>query len=452
MANNCRVACDIPVMGMGTQSKNNRIFVSVTDPIQGCVNIKTDTYASISSTLGTPSAAFKKFDKPVDQMNCPEPLCITTGTLDVGFVTNEEDTLVPTTLVYNSDEAAIDYVNGVVSLYAKLYAAGSYDVAITVGEPCESSSVTLTQTIVGGESDIYPKEILIQKSLDEALEVLSPTDCGMTFTIEITPNNAQSASNIVGISSLSMVKDKVDFEQNETIQITCVDELDFPNDIDLTDPTCLGQAPDETSITLEMTITAEQVTGNWMRLNSLLHKTDETKSFAVECYTKTIAQHTVNGTTIYGIRLPNFFGEECSFVSAYLPACDAIEGRLNYSSIANMTQPDFEAFKVITDEVTGDKYVIFNEAHNGYPVMGTYPIEKSAIVYEANTNFVEGRKIRILIPFELKNGYTGFIRSDNAFCTSFPFGFSSTEDTPMEFTFTFMREKDRFYHMVLLED
>lgn len=450
----CKPDCDLPVMGMGTQSKNNKIFISVTDPIQGCINIRTNAFTSLISKYGTPSTSFFKADRPKDQMNCPAPLCITTGTLKFGFVLPESGEFaadVSTSLVYESDEPAVDYINGVVSGYVTLYSSGSYTVKFLVTDQCNGNVVELSKVVSGGDSEIYPKTELVQFALSEATTLLSSSDCGMKITAEFTPADAIAAGKTIGFSSLSMVKDKSDFEMNEMIAFTCVDELDFPNDVDLTDPTCLGQAPDDSSITLELTITAQQVTGNYMRLNPLLHKLDSTTAFAVDCVNKTIGKITVNGTELTGIRLPNFYQDECSYVSAYLPACDANEGRLNYSSIKNLSEPDLEAFKLVTDEVTGDKFIFFNSTYIDQSITIFYPVKKAAIKYEANTNFVEGRQIRVMVPFKFKNGWEGYIHSENAFVTSFPFGWSTTEDTPLEFTIVFMRVNNKYYDLTLLE-
>lgn len=463
----CRPNCDLPVMGMGAQSKNKKVLMSVVDPIEGCINIKTSWYDSISSSLGDVEATFNPNARPTDMLNCPEPLCITSGTLYVSFLSTPEeldpetgDIITPaeigtTSVDYTIGAAAIDYVNGVLNSYVELTGPGSYDVTFNINDKCtdSSSDVTYTQTVTGSEEEAYPKTVQVQFPMSEAEGFLPSTDCGMRISVSITPLTEESAENPVGISSISMVKDPADYEQNDVVTVTCVDEVDFPMDVDLTDPTCLDQSPDDTSVTLELTLTAQQVTGNYMRLNSLAHLQDETEIFDVNCKTKTIAPITVNGVDLYGVRLENYDDTECSFLSAYLPACNAIEGRLAYSQLINLVEPDLEAFKIAIDSETGEAYMYFNSDFDGETVTIQFPIKRDdAIIYELNTDFVEGRRIRVVIPYEQANGYHGYIMSYDAFTTSFPFGWSSTEDTPFEFTLTFKRVNNSFGKVVMFTD
>lgn len=452
---NCRKTCDIPVMGMAKQA-NNQLFINVTDPIVGCMNINAKNYASITSTVGgTPSASYKVHDRPEDQLNCPEPLCITTGTLYVNFSTTGTDPDIEvgaTSVTFFRDEAALDYVNGAVTGYVVLTGAGSYEVKTTVGDRCGGTPVEFTDTFVGGEDDIYPKTFLVQHSFEESATVLEPSDCGMQVVVTVTPADVDSAANEVGISSFSVLEDAADFQQNDTIMFKCIDELDLPIEVDLTDPTCLGQAADPDSVNLELSVTAQQVTGNYMRLNPMLHETDETTAFMVECKTKTIGTVTVNGQQFQGVLLDHYYPEECGFLSAYLPACDANDGKLTYNSIANAFEPDLITYKVLQDVASGEYFMVFNEDYAGKPVTITYPVEKAAKVYEGNTNFIEGRRIKVIIPFEYKNGWRGYYMSEDAFVTSFPFGWSRTEDTPMEFTIVFKKHGDKFFKVVLFED
>lgn len=428
----CRGKCEIPFIGMNRQAKNNRLYISVIDPIEACINIRTDRYKNL--TNGT--ARFMAFDRPKDQMNCPEPLCVTTGTLYVKPTDGET----VATLTYEREDYAIDYVNGVVSYYAVL-PNEKVELTVSITDKANGATVTFTDVYEKGA----PRTVLVQHALDEANTVLPATENGLKLTVSI------KSAGEVGISSLSMVQDKADFEMNEVIAFTCIDELDFPTEVDLTDPTCLGQDIDEESISLEMTVTAQQVTGNFMRLNSLIHETNETEFFEVRCIKKAIHQVTVNGTNYQGIRLPNYYTKECGFVTAYLPACDALEGYLKLNTIANGTKPDLQSFKVLVDATTGYYYAIFADTYQDVEVTVSYPRTRSAKVYEANTDFVEGRRIRLVAPFEYKNGQKGYYMSEDAFVTSFPFGWSSSDNTPLEFNITFKKREGRFYKVIVFD-
>ncbi|MFV0409643.1 MAG: hypothetical protein ACK5LJ_08100 [Paracoccus sp. (in: a-proteobacteria)] len=465
----CRTECTVPTMGMGTQGKDAKLFISATDPIEGCVNIRTDMYTSISSDLGDVSTYFNKLARPADQLNCPAPLCNTSGTLYFGFLMEEgipadpdaeppvegtDDVFGTTTVSFHTDAAARDYAAGVINYYLVFNEAGTYEVNTKINSSCTvvPNSVEFNSTVVLGEEELFPKEVLVQYAIDEASNFLPSTDCGMDIEVAVTPTDATTAGSTVGISTLSMVDDREAFEQNETIIMTCVDEIDLPMESELTDPTCLGQAVDDTSVAPELSITAQLVTGNFFKLNPLLHKKDVTTTFDVECMTQPIEEVTVNGTTLYGIRLPNYHAEECSFLSAYLPACNATEGMLKYSSLTTLSEPEFDTFKLATDSETGETYLYFSPDYEGYEATITYPITREATIYEANTDFDEGRRIRVMIPFRYTNGYHGYIISESAYFTSFPFGWSSTENTPMEFTVSFKRSGDKFFDVVLMED
>lgn len=442
----CRGDVNIPYMGMGIQAKNNKAWVSVTDPIEACIRVRTNTYSGL--TGGT--AMWSQFDRPDDQMNCPEPLCNTSGTLFLSQTAPAQ----PVTVTYELQDATEDYINGVESLYLIMNEAGVVNVEVSITDKSGTESVKFKDHF-NPQTQALPATFLLQHAVDEALTMMPSTDDGMVITISIQgvePHDTEAGkvAPTVGISSFSMVQDKADFEQNETISFTCMDELDFPSEVDLTDPTCLGQAPDPDSISTEMTITAQQVSGNFMKLNPLLHLSDETEAFDIGSVNKSIANFTVNGKGVFGVKLPNFSDIECSFMSAYLPACDANAGRLSYNTVANDYEPDLTNFKVITD-TDGTRYAIFAHDYKDQSVTVTYPVVKSAKIYDATAEFTVGRRIRFVAPFEYKNGYKGYIISDNAFVTSFPFGWSSTEDTPLEFTITFMNVDGRYFRTVLLD-
>lgn len=444
----CRTSSDVPVMGMGVQPKNNKIYLSVTDPIQGCVTIPTDTYKSVTSTLGDVAVNFHKYDKPTDQLNCPEPLCITTGTLFFNFLatTGGTPTYSPTKLVFHDYESTAYFMNGVITYYLKFEDAGNFTVKTKVGDGTNSIEFNDVLTLDGATT------LLIQHAMDEALGLLPNTDNGVTIEIEITPSDTSSGAQKVGISSIALATDKSDFEQNEVIVLTCIDEVDLPSEVDLSDLTCLGQFPDPESVTPELSITAQQVTGNYWKLNPLLHKLDNISSFVIESMTKTIATVSVNGTDYQGIRLLNYYADECSFVSAYLPTCEAVEGRLRYNSISNAVEPDLDTFKILTDKLSGDTFMVFNNENANMVATITFPVEKRSTTLEANTDFVDGRRVRVVVPFKFKNGYNGYYLSESAFVTSFPFGWSSTDTTPLEFTIAFKYENNHFYRIVLFED
>lgn len=456
----CRPECSVPVMGMGTQNKNNKIYLSVTDPIEACVNISTRYFESIEPAGVT--TTFNMFDRPVDQLNCPKPLCITSGTLYTDFLVTEgaeegdPATVEPTETTYHTDAAAADYVTGAYNMYVTLTGPGTYDVTVSIQDSCSllPNATEFTQTVVGTESDMYPKEVLVQSPLTVAEHILPSTDCGMDITVSVLPilDDGQTEVNSVGISSISMVQDVSDYRLNDVIAITCIDEVDLPMDVDLTDATCLGQAPDDTSVSLEATVTAQQISGNFFRLNPLLHKLDTVEAFSIKCDTRTISPITVNGVDLVGVRLPHYYEEECGFLSAYLPACDAVTGMLAYDSMIAWNNPDLEVFKLITDETTGESYLYFNTTHEGLEVTFTYPMRREAIRYEGTTDFVEGRQIRAIIPFSYTNGWEGYYISDNAFVSSMPFGWSTTEDTPMEFTIVFKRTGNKLFEVVLFQD
>lgn len=451
----CTDFYDIQTMGMNAQNTNNRLYLGVTEPIVSCVNIRADKYQTLKSIGGTVLSKYDNFDRPKDQLNCPEPLCTTTGTLWFNFLTTtQSDVIIPTAthIGYKDNASTIDYINGVINYYLVFKEKGSYEVTTRVSDNDKQVIAEFKDTLILGDSEAYPKTIIIQHSMDEADSLLPATENGITIDISILPLDLESAGKTVGISSISMVEDKSDYEQNDVVVITCVDTLSLPIEIDVTDPSCLGQRPDATSVAPEFTVTAGRVSGNYLKLHALLHELDTTSAFDIEVIKKKIQQYTINGKTFWAVKLIDYFDEECGFISAYLDGCDALEGKLEYNTIKNLAEADTGTFKVIVDIETQERYMIFNEDYKNKDVTITYPISRDAKKYHANTNFTEGKKIRVVIPFDYANGYSGYIVSHNAFVSSFPFGWGR-EETPFEFTIKFLKDdkSENFFDVVIFD-
>lgn len=449
---NCHTEVEVPTIGVGKQSKKSKIFVSVIDAIRGCIQFRTDRYSNLTGLDGSPT--FQPYNKPEDQMNCPEPLCVTSGTLQLsltnGYGYEAEAT-------YTSQDDARDYVQGVVSYYITINHHGAYEITTKLN-PNGGSEIQRTTNLVYYAGDTFPKTVLIQHPVEDFNAVLQGGATGFQTKVHVKFELEDHTTPVqFGLSSISLVQDRRVFDNNDVVVLTCVDDLDIPMELELNDPTCLGQDPDVESFAPELSINAQLVSGNYLKLFGLLEQTDTTTAFEIKTDRVTpesvaLNRHQATQLASTAVRLPNYHPEECGYLSAQAVSCDAMEGKLAYNTLERLTSnlaP--EEFMVYQDPITQDWYMVFDSMYLGVEMIITYPVRKEATVYDIKDEYPEGRRIRIMLPISYKNGRQAYLLSENAFVTSFPFGWSSTENTVLSFTVRFMKHGTSFGKIVVLE-
>lgn len=451
--NKCRGKCNIQLQGSKIQDKELKVYANVSTPIQTCVKIRADRHSGVTSDLGDPTETFKKFERPRDVLTCPEPLCNTTGTLYVGFLGSGEGPAAGTHIKYEVEELLKDYYEGVVNAYFTFRNPGSYTIVTKVYDKADpSNGVEFTDVVVIGENEPLPKFVVLPHSMDTAETKLKPSDNPFVIEYIITPNDAASAQHEVGISTISMTKTKQDWENNATVVLSCIDTFDMPNTVDLADATCFGQEINPDSVELEITLSVQQMSANYMLLNPLIHSAADEVVAKMVCLGGTAETIKCCGKEFTGMRLPGYYLEECGYTVVSIEACDAVSGALKYSTIKNFDKPDQQNYKILTDTNTGDVFAVISDDYLGEKLTVIYPRAADAEIMEATTEFDDGRRTRIRIPFSFTNGRSGYFEFDDVIITSFPLGWSTTENVASEFTIRVRKHDNVFYRVVMFTD
>lgn len=447
--NKCRGKCNVQLQGTKIQDKELKVYLNVSTPIQSCVKVRADRHTGVTSTVGDPEAIFKKFERPRDVLNCPEPLCNTTGTLYLGFL-NET---APTSVSYKVDELLKNYHGGVVNAYFVFRDPGMYTITTTVSDNEDTSNkAEFTDQIVVADNEPMPKVVVLPHSMDTSKSFLKGTDHSFTIGYTITPGDAESAKNKVGISTISMTQTKQDWENNHTVILSCIDSFDMPNTVDLADPTCFGQDINPDSVELEITLSVQQMTANYMMLNPLIHSASDEIVAKMECLGGIAEEVEVCGKKYAGVMLPGYYQDECGYTVASIEACDAADGALKFSTIKNFDEPDQQNYKLLTDTNSGKTFAVVNNDYLGAKLVVIYPKTADAEILEATTEFDDGRRTRARIPFSFTNGRSGYFEFDDIVVTKFPMGWSTSENTPSEFTMKVRKNNNKFYRVVTFTD
>ena len=409
--------------------ENTRVRFSVRSDLPDCRKIDAKNYVAI-----TQAGSYNKYDRPVNRFECGRQGCLTSGTLTTVDAAD--------TVTYRAMFDATEWAAGAVTFYVKPDANANYPITVTakIGE-----KDTFDDTDTTGDSfDVYTVELTADQVTDDGfipvLIDLSKAPAQVVnngWEAKATGAYIQlSATEPIGISSISIYDSLDDFETSHVVEIGCLSSIGGTYDIDMVTGAC--QDPQYNKVdTLTFPMSGTQATPNFHLLNPMYGKGKNVKGFENVTVEKTIEADGERGK----ITLADANADVCGFISVQIAdSCDVTDAMLNMLSIPTPVDIDEGHFQVIRNQ-DGTTDLLFNKALIGMDVLVAYP--KAVDIEETVVNSDNLGSVRVSMSYEAKtsDGTKYVYIFDNVFVTSFPAAISS-EEAVFNFTITIARDAD----------
>ena len=428
MSINCRTDYELQSVAMPTQGTTKKLFFNYTDEVDSCVKIRPQ---DVSASKG--DVNYRSKVKNTDFLNCPDALCIRKGVMEFAQSVPTEDGADTASVSYKIPIDAQDYALGGVitfNLHAKAQATlggeYKYDVTVHLGDSTNADVYTLT----GVTTSEGNGQTLVAVALSDVPTKLVGTGWNKTGITTMTISVVESAkgTGTVSIGNIQVFDTIAEFAKNDVGWMTCLDTFEFNPSMDATDPDCVKVALDPSSADTEITINAKKWSSNLLDASPLMELVDD-DSRAIPVMTKGVVD--AKGL----VSLPGFSTAECGFIGAQSEDCNADEGRLKYMSLDTVKTLSEDQFQIVHDKEKNLYYARFNEDYIGSTVTVIYPKDIEVEVYKISLNGGKVRPVRLMVPVDIEGGYDWYY-SITGFFNNLPLGFSTTENSTAEFTFT----------------
>lgn len=425
------------------------VAFTIMEDIDACAKIITKRYATYGSVdgSGTLVSTYAKTKVPEDLLNICESFgCKNTGTLTVTNTATNATKGVYATFTSASD--ATEYMAGVMYFY--LYAP-SDTVEVTISDITDEAMENADVYKIAVSGDTTGQFIPVTVDLSKV--PTSTTGDGWQASdngvrVKITDVNGTS----VGISSISFFDSIEDLEGNEAIRLGCLTGVDGEDTIDALEETCSTAQYDETSPSIERTITFKTWTPNATLLNPFMHKSDETEGWFFQTVRKTIPMSADNKG--YGmIHLSDLYAEECGHIYVAIDdSCNITDSVLHRVNNPNLMSLNENQFQVITakqnpqrSELIGGE-IYFDESLIGKTVVISYPKEALEVeTYHATTVGVNNRRVKMAYTRQISDGVVEMYEYKSVLVTSFPMALSDS-DSEAEITVSVQKDNNNDYY------
>lgn len=375
-------------------------------------------------------AVYDKWAVPKNQFECMRDGCVNSGTLTL------DGTAAP---IYKLPWSAIDYANGVITMYVKGDQGTTIEVSVSSDismENADTYTVTIGNDVPPASLDTYvPIVIDLSKTPTTVVgEGWDANPYGAYLRVK-TP-----ASKTTGISSIAIFDSLEDFEITATVVLSCLSQLGGSWDFEAVEATCFGNGgiDDEGIDNIEKTLTAKAMTPNYHLLNPLYSKGENTVGFDMVTVQKVVEPES-DGDPAYGmISLADAFSEECGFISvARADNCNVSDAHLTELKVPAYVDVDEGHFIAIRAE--GEIHIIVNKALIGQTLIIRYPqaVDVEEFVYDVDA--VRDTRWRWSYTRTYTDGTKYRFTFDNVIITSFP---DEITDEEGEFEFTIAIQKD----------
>lgn len=430
-----------------TQKLDKRVEVdfAVLNDLDSCVKINTKNYVDYEGV----SATFTPYSTPDDMFNCLAEGCRNTGTLTVSGTA--DDTV---SAEFSVLADATEFVGGIVTYYLKLPTAGEYAVKTEISDINETPVVNsdiYEQVITPNFEGFYPIVLDLSKTPSyESGEGWDVSESGIILKISVTAAD-ETVIPIIGFSSISIFDSLEEFEVNDVVKLGCLSEIAGDLTADATDASCFGGGYDPSSVSVERTITAGQVTPNFWKLNPLMVKGDKEKGWIINTVEQVVKETTINGVRYGYVQLSDMNTDECAFTKVTIADnCNVTDAELSRVSSPVVVDLNQKQFIVLDGNLTtaADRgKVLFNSELIDEKVIISYPQTADVENFVATDEFMNERKVRMSFMLEQNDGVKIVYIYNNVLITSFP-GTINNEETTFPFTISIQRDKDgRFFEM-----
>ena len=422
------------------------VAFTIMEDIDACAKIITKKYVELTNDKTT--AVFYKSQVPEDLLNICESFgCKNTGTLNVHPTASTSGMEQTAGVVFTSASDATEYMAGVLLFYVKNNGSRKYTVEIADikdEEFANADKYTVSINDMDG-TRFTPITIDLSKAPQDTVgEGWTATDSGVRLRIIVDDYEML-------ISSISFFDSIEDLEGNEAIRLGCLTGVDGEDTIDALEETCMSAQYDETSSSIERTITFKTWTPNAMLLNPFIHKSDETEGWFFQTVKKTVPSSV--GSVNPRIHLSDLFTEECGHVYVAIDdSCNTTDSVLHRVNSPNELTLNENQFQVITAKQSPDRAdliggeIVFDSSLSGKTVVISYPKEALEVeTYHATTTGVNDRRVKMAYTKTISDGVVEMYEYKNVLITSFPMALSDS-DSELELTVSVQKDNNNDYY------
>lgn len=439
----CKNDALLSKIGVNKINKNMEIDFAVLTDVDRCMRINTVNHIDITGT----SSVYHAYRVPDDLFNCLPEGCRNSGTL---MVSGAAGSSVGGKFSIGYD--ATEFYAGVATYYIYFAAAGTYTITTTMSDMTDvnqANADVYTQTLVVNNAGFQP--ILVDFS--KAPASISGTGweaSGKGAIISVTVANGDTtAIPSIGLSSFYFYDTIEDFEVNDVVKIGCLSEIARDLTVDPIDATCYGSGYDQSSISIEYTVTGNSVTPNYWKLNPLMSKGTKTSGWFIQGDEREVLSTTINGTEYGYVQFPDMQIDECAFTTAAISGkcnvTDSTLNRVNTPVIVDLNERQYIVLDGTTTESTDAGMILFHPSLAGMTVVVSYP--KKAVIeqFVATDETLDERRVRMSFTECQTDGVKHVYVYNNVLITSFP-GTINTEETAFDFTISIQRDRNgRFF-------
>lgn len=416
------------------------VAFTVMEDIDACAKIITKKYESLTNDKTT--AVFYKSNVPEDLLNICESFgCKNTGTLQIHPIASTTGMERKAGAVFTSASDATEYMAGVLLFY--LTPSDSIDsCTVEIADITDDffKNADKYNVSIRGNVGTIPVTVDLSKTPSETIgEGWQASDNGVRLRITVEDYG-------MGISSISFFDSIEDLEGNEAIRLGCLTGVDGEDTIDALEESCMSAQYDETSPSIERTITFKTWTPNAVLLNPFMHKSDETEGWFFQTVKKTVP----SGASIH---LSDLYTEECGHVYVAIDdSCNTTDSVLHRVNSPNKLTLNESQFQVITAKQSPDRgdliggEIVFNESLVGKTVVISYPKEALEVeTYHATTVGVNDRRVKMAYTKTISDGVVEMYEYRNVLVTSFPMALSDS-DSELEMTISVQKDNNNDYY------
>lgn len=371
-----------------------------------------------------------RYERPNNQFECRQTGCVNTGVLMMA----EADE----TVTYRAQYDATEFVGGVVTFYVKPGEDAEFPINVTFKIGNEESVTNANEYTRVITEDMVAEDGFAPVVIILADEPTSTSGDGWTPSASGSNYIQLSADKVVGYSSIAIFDELKDFALFAVIQMRCITSAGDDMSFTLIEEQCQAVQYDKNINTIPFSMTAQEVTSNYMQGNPLFGDGSRDFGYVPTTVKKTVETYEVDGQTYGRIALPDMNQEECGRVSVQIPD-DCSATILSALSIPTLVDIEPNYFLVLNNE-DGSTDVIFDESHIGKTLLVSYPklIEIEEWVF--NPDFLNDVDARITYTRTLSDGTKLIFTYDNVFITTFPMNLTSTTAA---FNWSFSIARDR---------
>lgn len=417
----CKNEILLSKIGKQKLTKQTEVTFEVLDDLPDCKKFNTKNYVSTNSD----TQDFNPFERPKDVFECKPVLCNNTGTL---YMENEDTTESPNvSATYRIPFDGRDYAAGLITFYVKSATAVSGTFKIhAVGQAANYDQYTFSAPAGEGFTPIV---IDLTKTPDssggtgwEAIEE------GSVISIEVPSG--------VGISSIGVFDEVIDFETSSIVKVGCLSDIGGSLDLDVIAASCWESGYNTNELpTIERTVVGNSISPNYWKLNPMLRRGQRTKGFDIV----TVAKQLVLQGDYAIAQLPDAYDDECGFYGANIAdVCDFTGALIERLTLPVGVAVDERHF-LIGKNANGGTTAYFNPNLAGQRVLISYPAKVDVEERVARFENVGTKRVRMSYPEILTDGTKIIKIFDNVLITSFPDEITNEET---EFSFTINIQPD----------